>query len=265
MIAESYGYPWLKINLPFQAAVHFAFRKEPFSKENYNILLLHTEPSEIRMSASELNATWQDFDLIISHDEAHKIYPNVRTAYYWETVVDALPVCKNFEISSIISIGGGPGNMSGYQVRDSLYQRRNEIKTPAQFYMSTRLPNWQQYGLPPLPSDKKNAMFNSMFHIAIENTIQKDYFSEKILDCFNGYSVPIYRGCTNLEDHGLDTRAIIRFNTMDECIERCNSLTANDYYERLEYVIHNRKVLMNKPFWQREVESISLQAWAAGR
>lgn len=261
MIAENYGFTWLKIDLPFPCAIHFAYQRKPFNKNVFNVLLIHTEPEEIRTSEEELEKTWQDYDLIISHDARHAKYSNVVISYYWETVITSIPLNKIFDISSMISIGGGPSEMTGYKKREELYIRKHEITTPKTFYISRRLPKWESFGLPPLPDDKKDAMFTSMFHIAIENEIENDYFSEKLLDCFNGFSVPIYRGCTNLIQHGIDERAIIRFNTIDECITICNSLTALDYFNRIKYICNNRNLLLSKSFWQLDVQNICINAW----
>lgn len=263
MIADNYGFSWLNVDLPFECAIHFSFRRNPFDKKKFNVLVIHTEPEPIRISEVELENTWQDYDLIISHDKRHTKYSNVIISYYWETLVKSIPFQKIFNVSTIISIGGGPANMSGYKIREKLYNRRLEILMPTSFYISRRIPNWEMFGLPLLPEDKKDAMFTSMFHIAIENEIETDYFSEKILDCFNGFTVPIYRGCQNLLDHGLDERAVIRFNSIEECISICNNLSPMDYYSRMSYVVNNRKKLLEKPFWQSEVQNNCLIAWAS--
>jgi hypothetical protein len=162
----------------------------------------------------------------------------------------------------MISIGGGPANMTGYQLRDALYQRRGEFTIPNRFFISKRLPNWERFGLPILPDDKKDAMFTSMFHIAIENHVETDYFTEKVLDCFNSLTVPIYRGCLNTSEHGLDERAFIRFETMDECIDICNKLTVDDYNQRLEYLTANRQLRQTKGLWLDHVKQIILDKFA---
>lgn len=47
-------------------------------------------------------------------------------------------------------------------------------------------------------SDKLDAIYPYRFHLAIENCSKKDYWSEKISDCYLGYSFPLYYGCTNI-------------------------------------------------------------------
>jgi hypothetical protein len=48
--------------------------------------------------------------------------------------------------------------------------------------------------------DEKYKLFeDTMFHIAIENSKNVNYISEKIIDCFMSYTIPIYWGDSNIE------------------------------------------------------------------
>lgn len=261
MQVENFGTTWLDFDFTFPCDIHFSFIK-PIRADRFKVLLLACEPEPIRVSEVDLAAHWGNFDLIISHDKRHLKYPNARLMTFWDTYVNEIPSTKDFEVSSMISIGGGPSNMTGYQLRDELYQRRAEFTIPNRFFISKRLPNWERFGLPILPDDKKDAMFTSMFHIAIENHVESDYFSEKLLDCFNSLTVPIYRGCLNTQEHGLDERAFIRFETIDECIHICNNLTVDDYNQRLEYLAANRQLRQTKGLWLDHVRQIILQKFA---
>jgi hypothetical protein len=40
-----------------------------------------------------------------------------------------------------------------------------------------------------------------MFGVAIENVSHRGWFTEKILDCFLLKTIPIYWGCSNIEDY----------------------------------------------------------------
>jgi hypothetical protein len=59
-----------------------------------------------------------------------------------------------------------------------------------------------------MPTDSKKWIYNSQFSIAIENYIDEDWFSEKLLGCFVSLSVPIYIGCPNILDY-FDARGMI--------------------------------------------------------
>jgi hypothetical protein len=49
--------------------------------------------------------------------------------------------------------------------------------------------------------DKAEAILPYRFTICVENCSIPNYWSEKIADIFLGYSIPIYHGCTNIEDY----------------------------------------------------------------
>lgn len=53
------------------------------------------------------------------------------------------------------------------------------------------------------------------YSIAIENGDFPNYFTEKILDCFLTGTVPIYKGCPNVDQY-FNMDGIITFNTIDE-------------------------------------------------
>ena len=76
------------------------------------------------------------------------------------------------------------------------------------------------------------------FSIAIENGIHDNYFTEKILDCFLTGTIPIYRGPKNIGDF-FDINGIITFETVDELINIVNTLTDNEYQNRIKSIENN--------------------------
>ncbi|MFA5314051.1 MAG: glycosyltransferase family 10 [Methanomassiliicoccales archaeon] len=49
--------------------------------------------------------------------------------------------------------------------------------------------------------DKWDAIGRYRYHLSIENSIFKDYWTEKVADAFLGLSFPFYHGCPNLRDY----------------------------------------------------------------
>jgi len=84
----------------------------------------------------------------------------------------------------------------------------------------------------------KHPLFDSQFHICIENSKQKNYFTEKIMDCFVTKTVPIYWGCPNIGDF-FDYSSIIIVNDLKEIIDACNSLTSESYNKMLLGIENN--------------------------
>ena len=87
-------------------------------------------------------------------------------------------------------------------------------------------------------SDKWDAIAPYKYHICLENTATKDYWTEKISDSYLGLSYPIYWGCTNMSEYfPEDTYSYIDINNPDKAIERVEKiLTSNTYKEHLDDV-----------------------------
>lgn len=135
---------------------------------------------------------------------------------------------KRFEVSALVG-GKDEPKMTGYALRHELWHAQWQINTPKNFFLSSHS-KWKKvdYRGQKILGDDKTPLFDSMFHIAIENTPIKHYFTEKILDCFRSYTVPIYVGCTNIDEY-FNPEGIIRVNSLDEIIDTCNRITPSTY------------------------------------
>jgi hypothetical protein len=68
------------------------------------------------------------------------------------------------------------------------------------------------YGRGRLPiSDKMEAIAPNRYHLVLENSSIPNYWSEKLSDAYLGYALPIYAGCTNLDEY-FDANAFIPVN-----------------------------------------------------
>lgn len=121
----------------------------------------------------------------------------------------------------------GPKKITeGHLFRHRIYNKDINITTPH---------NWI-YSCP--VEEKNNNFINSMFHVAIENSKNQNYFTEKIIDCFLTKTIPIYWGCPNIGDF-FDKRGIITFKNEDELVSILNSLTEEDYWNKKEAIDYN--------------------------
>ena len=77
-----------------------------------------------------------------------------------------------------------------------------------------------------------------MFQIAIENLKRKNYFADKIYDCFVTGTVPIYWGAPNIGDF-FDIRGILVFNNPRELTDILKTLSREKYDSMLPYVEKN--------------------------
>jgi hypothetical protein len=127
---------------------------------------------------------------------------------------------KKFEISFLC----GPKKIiEGHHLRQKIWNKQNEIKSPIKFiYEGNKIPCFE----------------HNMFHIAVENSQNKNYFTEKIIDAFLTRTIPIYCGCPNIEEF-FNKKGIITFNNENELVSILNSLTEEDYLNRKEYIEEN--------------------------
>lgn len=152
---------------------------------------------------------------------------------------------KKFCVSTVVG-GKKDSQMEGYALRHELWRNKEFIIIPKEFYLSgsAKYPHvfipWGEidYETNLVLGASKAPLFNSMFHIAIENTSIKNYFSEKILDCFRSKTVPIYYGCTNIEDF-FNINGIIIVNNVKEIVNVCNNFTPEMYNTMLPAIEDN--------------------------
>jgi hypothetical protein len=143
---------------------------------------------------------------------------------------------KKFKISSLV---GYKNWTSGHNIRQELYQRQQEFTdTSLIIYRSnhgTPLRDISNNLL--LPDNNKINLFKEFqFSIAIENSQQANYFTEKLVDCLITKTIPIYWGCPNISEY-FDTTGWIIFNDLDDLKQKL-SLLDDSYYSMYTEVIN---------------------------
>jgi len=91
---------------------------------------------------------------------------------------------------------------------------------------------------------KHYGLDNYMFSIACENSIQKNYVSEKFWDVILTDTVPIYYGCKNIEEH-IPNECYINLNGMETEQIKNKIKEINENYKDI-YNIYKEKVLWLK-------------------
>lgn len=183
-------------------------------------------------------------------------------------VKDYIPAKKTYTVSTVVGGKKDKENISeGYALRHELWNNRHLIKLDKRFYLSGtakhshRFVPWKNanYKGELVLGAKKDPMFDSMFHIAIENTSIANYFSEKLLDCFRTYTIPIYYGCPNIGGY-FNIEGIFPVKSVREIIRVCNHLTP-DVYDSLGNVMinnYNRAITWDNPVERLRKEIIRL-------
>ncbi len=85
-------------------------------------------------------------------------------------------------------------------------------------------------------AEKETALRDYMFSITVECALDKNWFSEKIIDCFATMTIPIWYGCENIGDY-FNLDGIVIFNNksnLDEIINKCTKEYYDDHIEAIK-------------------------------
>jgi Glycosyltransferase family 10 (fucosyltransferase) C-term len=97
-------------------------------------------------------------------------------------------------------------------------------------------------------TDKMDGLIPYRYSIAIENSSQPFYFTEKINDCFLAYTVPVYYGCKNISRYFPERSYIqIDIENPERALKKIASLiNEDDWQSRLEAVKEARELVLDK-------------------
>lgn len=141
-------------------------------------------------------------------------------------------------------------NSAGHKFRQTIHHNQQALHAfPITYYRSFhQTPHLHDYGNNPFLGQKTNTekthgeakceLFDTFqFSIIIENSQQKNYFTEKIMDCILTKTIPIYWGCPNISDY-FDTTGwiILQTDSIDELKDKLTALTP-DYYNKYISII----------------------------
>ena len=207
-------------------------------------VLLQSEPPNLYIAfAGMVKENAEKFDLILTYDDRLLELPNAKEfCAVGSWMPDDLVLDKQNEISFLMS---SKINGDAYHMRFRIMRKLEKI-TDNKFRNFDL--NW--YRSPPrLPS--KDKFFNrAKFNIACENQIMTNMFTEKLLDCFKTYTVPIYYGCKNIEKY-FNPKGILKFETFEELEKILDNLEPEMYDEMKPYMEENYQLA--KPYWQKNI------------
>lgn len=143
---------------------------------------------------------------------------------------------KKFQVSHLC---GKLLKTYGQSIRHEILARRNEIIIPTKFFDVYG----DRYNIEDARKGKAEVFGDSMFGIAIENTSHNGYFTEKIIDCFLLKTIPIYWGCSNINNF-FDGDGIIKFENADDLIYIINNLNEEYYTSRKEVIEKNYQLAL---------------------
>jgi hypothetical protein len=122
--------------------------------------------------------------------------------------------------------------------------------------------DWYGNGRQPI-DEKWDALIDYRYSIAIENQVRANVITEKILDPYLTYTLPIYHGAPNIQDYfASDSYMLIDIANFAESVDKIERLLeAESYSNHIETLSKERmKVLNDFNFIQRIVKIVEHQA-----
>ena len=187
------------------------------------------------------------YDYLLTCFDDLLLLPNAYLFQGCGSFVDPNPnIPKKFAVSSVIS---GRRGLPGHELRYELFDRRNEITMPFDFYLGTWNKMQDHYYRQPninvLHQDKKDKIraFDCMCHIAIDSFRRDNFYSEKLIDCFITKTVPIYWGCPNIGKYFND-KGIVLVESVNQIIDTCKHISIYEYMNMLLYIEENYQLAL---------------------
>lgn len=96
--------------------------------------------------------------------------------------------------------------------------------------------------------DKWDALYPYQFSLAMENSSQADYWTEKIMDCFLACTMPVYYGCSNIGKY-FPKDSFIQLDvdniqySLDSLKEKLN---AEFFYQNYDHILEARELCLDK-------------------
>jgi hypothetical protein len=244
--------------------VRFYVDTEKYIEDDAYHIYLQQEPEAIHRARDYLieNATRYTTILTFDKDVLQSCSNAIRFTFYTETWLQEKDYMnidtarKKFQISTLV---GGKRLTEGHEIRLLFYFHQLALQSlPITFFRSCAPPLLPEIQNNPFLESKeinaKVALFSDFqFHLAIENSRQENYFTEKLIDCLVSKTIPIYYGCPNIEEYfDTDGWIILEKGTPNELLEKCSCLHS-EYYRQYERTIeaNYKKALYFKENFQR--------------
>jgi len=232
----------MKVNLQHEKQIYLFV--DDLSGANTQVdgvkILYLCEPNEISGLAQKAILESSKFDYVLTHEST--VLDRCKNAVLFE-----FGGCwiqgyefpeKEFSVSTIV---GFKKMAEGHLLRHNLWIRQDAITTPKKFFISGNDPHHLRmpaFGENPVLEGEKTPLFDSMFHIVIENCKKDNWFTEKLIDTLQTKTLPIYWGCPNI-GNWFNTDGMIIVNNVDDLIEQVNKLTPELYQEKLSFIERN--------------------------
>lgn len=210
---------------------------------NYKILFID-EPQSIYKIDDDIIVNYNKYDLIITfNDTILNACPNAKLCFFPATTWIKQSSYSNIDITKkifkISTVVGSKLITEGHHFRHLVYYNQQTFQDsyPLVVYRSSAGQILPDENNNPLLEDDKFVLFETyQFSLIIENCSEKNYFTEKLIDCLITKTIPIYYGCPNISDF-FDTEGwiILSSKSMIERLRELESklsLLNSEYYTK---------------------------------
>ena len=217
----------------------------PNTEKSVKRVLLLVEPDEISgLKNVVINSRYKDFNLILTHNAEilEKCENSHLHLFGTSWIKDFNFNQKEFSVTTLI---GGKTITQNHHLRHKLIDLINlNFKIKCDFFNSINNPFNDNRLLKMTSNHTKNELFYSQFHIVIENSCSENWFTEKLIDCFQTKTIPIYLGCPNIHNW-FDTEGMFIVNSIDEIKNVLSNIDENTYQSKITSIENNFNISQN--------------------
>jgi len=179
--------------------------------------------------------TWWVGMIVTNKNKKHLFQPNVRFNY--DQFSSMQPVKKLNKVSIILS---DKDLSEGHKKRIEFINKI--ISLPISKYIDV-----YGHGFKPIP-DKWDAIAPYKYHLVLENSVQKNYWSEKLADAFLGFSFSIYYGCPDIYDYfSKDSLGVIDIDNIDHAVKILQDMIEGKIYDNnMQAIDISRNQVLNQ-------------------
>ena len=211
----------------------------PSTEKKVKRVLLLVEPDEIsNLKNTVINSRHNDFDFILTHNsEILEKCENAHLHLFGTSWVKDFNITqKEFSVTTLI---GNKTLTSNHSLRHKLVDLIDlNFKVRCDFFNSINIPYNDERLIKITSNHNKNELFYSQFHIVIENSCVENWFTEKLIDCFQTKTIPIYLGCPNI-GNWFDTKGMFIVKSIDDIKDVLLTIDENTYQSKMVYIENN--------------------------
>lgn len=188
-----------------------------------------------------------EYDLILTHsDVICERAANAKLFQHGECWVAREDAIADERVTFIFSEGAVSSVLlPGYDTRAAILAKaERDVDCGVQVYYGTRRPMRETNravlgqmlakGLNPVPlTSTKLPALKSRYQIVVENFPLRNWFTEKIVDCFARKVTPIYIGCPNIGDF-FDQRGVLQCANVDEVFAHVHAIMRGEKLHHTE-------------------------------